>query len=165
MEYPEMGIRPSESGYTELQALGREISNMKGGAHVQTPERELSKPQSSRNLSDRVVSLMHEAIGQRYVKQDEVLEPPECSVGPPTPSLLQESIAATDVFVTPKSHFSDDAADDQEKDRVNADLTKTEVQETQLALLEHGGTLFKPNDSTCNKRADSDNYISVQAKS
>ncbi|KAG5659338.1 hypothetical protein KAF25_000540 [Fusarium avenaceum] len=133
MEYPEMGIRPSESGYTELQALGREISNMKGGIHVQTPERELSKPQSSRSLSDRVVALMHEAIGQRHVKQDEVVEPPECSVGPPTPSLLQESIAATDVFVTPKSHFSDDAA--------------------------------KPNDSTCNKRADSDNYLPVQASS
>ncbi|KAH7263521.1 hypothetical protein BKA59DRAFT_59657 [Fusarium tricinctum] len=130
MEYPEMGIRPSESGYTELQALGREISNMKGGIHVQTPERELSKPQSSRSLSDRVVALMHEAIGQRHVKQDEVVEPPKCSAGPPTPSLLQESVAATDVFVTPKSHFSDDAADDREKDSVNTDLTKTEEQKT-----------------------------------
>ncbi|CAJ0555148.1 Ff.00g052130.m01.CDS01 [Fusarium sp. VM40] len=165
MEYPEMGIRPSESGYTELQALGREISNMKGGIHVQTPERELSKPQSSRSLSDRVVALMHEAIGQRHVKQDEVVEPPECSVGPPTPSLLQESIAATDVFVTPKSHFSDDAADDREKDRVNTDLTKTEEHEIQLAPLENSGTLFKPNDSTCSKRADSDNYLPVQESS
>ncbi|SPJ86850.1 uncharacterized protein FTOL_11875 [Fusarium torulosum] len=165
MEYPEMGIRPSESGYTELQALGREIRNMKGGIHIQTPERELSKPQSSKSLSDKVVDLMHEAIGQRHVKQDEVLEPPECSVGPPTPSLLQESVAATDVFVTPKSHFSDDAADDREKDRVNADLTKTEEQETQLALLENGGTLFKSNDSTCSKRAYSDNYLSMQANS
>jgi hypothetical protein len=64
------------------------------------------------------------------VKQDEVVEPPKCSAGPPTPSLLQESVAATDVFVTPKSHFSDDAADDREKDSVNTDLTKTEEQKT-----------------------------------
>ncbi|KAM0245348.1 hypothetical protein ACHAP5_005430 [Fusarium lateritium] len=165
MEYPEMGIRPSDSGYTELQALGREISNMKGGALVQTPERELSKPQSSRSLGDRVVALMHEAIGQRYLKHGEVLEPTECSLGPPTPSLLQESIAATDVFVTPKSHFSDDAADDRKEDSVNADLTKVQEQETQPALLENSGTLFMSDNSICSKKADSDNYLPVQAKS
>jgi hypothetical protein len=131
MEYPEMGIRPSESGYTELQALGREISNMKGEPYRQIPERELSKPQSSRSLGDRVVALMHEAIGQRHSKYDDATEVAECTTVPLTPSVVRESIAATDVFVTPRSRFSNDAMDGEAKNGTEADSNKVKDQKTQ----------------------------------
>ncbi|KAI1016283.1 hypothetical protein LB504_009065 [Fusarium proliferatum] len=132
MEYPEMGIRPSESGYTELQALGREISNMKGEPHLHVPGRELSKPQSSRSLGDRVVALMHEAIGQRHSKHDEVAEVAEYPTVPLTPSVVRESIAATDVFVTPRSRFSNDAMDGETRTGTGAESNKVEDQKTPL---------------------------------
>lgn len=125
MEYPEMGIRPSESGYTELQALGREISNMKGQGHLQTSGQDISKPQSSGRLGDRVVALMHEAIGQKHPKPDELLESVDIPIVPGTPSVIRPSIAATttDVFVTPKSHFSNDGESKGDIDELEASLT------------------------------------------
>ncbi|KAF4989839.1 hypothetical protein FGRMN_8862 [Fusarium graminum] len=126
MEYPEMSIRPSESGYTELQALGREINNMKGETHQDIFKRELPKQQSSRSLGDRVLALMHEAMGQRQAKNDEIPHPTERLIGPPTPSLMWDSITATDVFITPKSHFSDDAMNGREKSSVEVDHPEAE---------------------------------------
>ncbi|KAF5676302.1 hypothetical protein FHETE_2182 [Fusarium heterosporum] len=126
MEYPEMGIRPSEPGYTELQALGREINNMKGKTHQDTSKSELPKQQSSRSLGDRVVALMHEAMGQRQAKNDETPRPTERAIRPPTPSLMWDSITATDVFITPKSHFSDDAMNGREKSSVEVDHPEAE---------------------------------------
>ncbi|KAF5613446.1 uncharacterized protein FSUBG_654 [Fusarium subglutinans] len=136
MEYPEMGIRPSESGYTELQALGREISNMKGEPHLHVPGRELSKPQSSRSLGDRVVALMHEAIGQRHSKHDDVAEAAEDPTVPLTPSVVRESIAATDVFVTPRSRFSNDTIDGETRAGTEAESGRVKDQKTQLTVLE-----------------------------
>ncbi|KAH6966820.1 hypothetical protein EDB82DRAFT_347583 [Fusarium venenatum] len=126
MEYPEMGIRPSDSGYTEIQAMGREINYMKGRAHLQTLEKDLSKPHSSRSLGDRVVALMHETIGQRHPKHDDPLQSPDIPMIPVTPSLFRQSIAATatDVFVTPKSRLSNDDESDEEKGETGRDLTK-----------------------------------------
>ncbi|KAM0413453.1 hypothetical protein ACHAPD_008554 [Fusarium lateritium] len=126
MEYPEMGIRPSDSGYTEIQAMGREINYMKGRAHLQTLEKDLSKPHSSRSLGDRVVALMHETIGQRHPKHDDPLQSPDIPMIPVTPSLFRQSIAATatDVFVTPKSRLSNDDESDEEKGETGRDSTK-----------------------------------------
>ncbi|KAF5553884.1 hypothetical protein FPHYL_8564 [Fusarium phyllophilum] len=136
MEYPEMGIRPSESGYTELQALGREISNMKGEPHLHVLGRELSKPQSSRSLGDRVVALMHDAIGQRHSKHDDVAEVAEDPTVPLTPSVVRESIAATDVFVTPRSRFSNDAKDGETRTSTEAEPNMVKDQKTQLTVPE-----------------------------
>ncbi|KAG5753176.1 hypothetical protein H9Q70_004161 [Fusarium xylarioides] len=136
MEYPEMGIRPSESGYTELQALGREISNMKGEPHLHVPGRELSKPQSTRSLGDRVVALMHDAIGQRQSKHDDVAEVAEGPTVPLTPSVVRESIAATDVFVTPRSRFSNDAKDGETRTSTEAEPNMMKDQKTQLTVPE-----------------------------
>ncbi|KAF5587400.1 hypothetical protein FPCIR_7581 [Fusarium pseudocircinatum] len=130
MEYPEMGIRPSESGYTELQAVGREISNMKGEPHLHVPGRELSKPQSCRSLGDRVVALMHDAIGQRHWKHDDVVEVAEDPTAPLTPSVVRESIAATDIFVTPRSRFSNDAKDGETRASTEAEHNKVKDQKT-----------------------------------
>ncbi|KAM0345375.1 hypothetical protein ACHAPU_006537 [Fusarium lateritium] len=164
MEYPEMGIRPSESGYTELQALGREINNMKGEINQDPSERDLLKQQSSRSLGDRVVALMHEAMGQRQAKHDETTHPTERPIEPPTPSLMWDSITATDVFVTPKSHFSDHAVNDREKGSKEANLTETEEKGARLTLLENGTTPLRPDDSACSKRDNSDIHLPVQEK-
>ncbi|KAF4447706.1 hypothetical protein F53441_8784 [Fusarium austroafricanum] len=145
MEYPEMGIRPSESGYTELQALGREISNMKGETQLHAPERELSKPYSSRSLGDRVVALMHEATGQIHLKHDDAIHPTECPMVPLTPSLVRESIAATDVFVTPRSRFSNDTVDEEEKNGVEVESTKD--QKTQAVQPESADDSSQNNSS------------------
>ncbi|KAJ4269617.1 hypothetical protein NW762_001285 [Fusarium torreyae] len=136
MEYPEMGIRPSGSGYTELQVLSREIGNMKGENHVQMAERGLSKPQSSKSLGDRVVALMHEATRLRHSKHDDTHsnESTEYPVVPPTPSLIRESITATDVFVTPKSRFSDDATKEEKESGSEVHSVMMEEQETQPTL-------------------------------
>ncbi|KAF9777582.1 hypothetical protein IL306_004380 [Fusarium sp. DS 682] len=164
MEYPEMGIRPSESGYTELQALGREISNMKGESHLQTPERELSKPHSSRSLGDRVVALMHEAIGQRHSKHDAAVESAECPTVPLTPSLVRESLAATDVFVTPRSRFSNDALNEEEKNCVETESTKMKGQKTQLTLPESDDNTPHNNFSTSIKEVRSDTQLTIPKK-
>ncbi|UZP42650.1 hypothetical protein NXS19_010466 [Fusarium pseudograminearum] len=145
MEYPEMGIRPTESGYTEIQAMGREINYMKGRAHLQTPERDLSKPHSSRSLGDRVVALMHDAIGQRHSKHDEPLQSVDIPMVPFTPSLARQSIAATttDFFVTPKSHLSDDGESDEEKNEGEGS-SATRERETCQVILHSDRTLPKP---------------------
>ncbi|RBR01467.1 hypothetical protein FVER53590_11499 [Fusarium verticillioides] len=148
LEYPEMGIRPSESGYTELQALGREISNMKGEPHLHVPGRELSKPQSSRSLGDRVVALMHDAIGQRHWKHDDVVEVAEDPTIPLTPSVVRESIAATDIFVTPRSRFSNDAKDGEARTSTEAESDKVKGQKTQLKLPEGSKNAPPSNSST-----------------
>ncbi|KAF5663344.1 hypothetical protein FDENT_13142 [Fusarium denticulatum] len=148
MEYPEMGIRPSESGYTELQALGREISNMKGGPHLHVPGRELSKPQSSRSLGDRVVALMHDASGQRHWKHDDVVEVAEDPTVPLTPSVIRESIAATDIFVTPRSRFSNDAKDGETRTSTEAETSKVKDQKTQLTRPESSKNTPLSNSST-----------------
>ncbi|XEV06832.1 hypothetical protein FSHL1_012119 [Fusarium sambucinum] len=139
MEYPEMGIRPSDSGYTEIQAMGREINYMKGRAHLQTLEKDLSKPRSSRSLGDRVVALMHETIGQRHPKHDGPLQSPDIPMIPVTPSLFRQSIAATatDVFVTPKSRLSNDDESDEEKGETGRDSTKVRKQETCSMIFEN----------------------------
>ncbi|KAK6699914.1 hypothetical protein SNK05_012713 [Fusarium graminearum] len=146
MEYPEMGIRPTESGYTEIQAMGREINYMKSRAHLQTPERDLSKPHSSRSLGDRVVALMHEAIGQRHPKHDEPLQLVDIPMVPFTPSLARQSIAATttDFFVTPKSHLSDDGESDEEKNGGEGGSAKARERETCQVILGSDRTLSKP---------------------
>lgn len=144
MEYPEMGIRPSELGYTELQALGREITNIKGQARLSTLEKGISRPQSSRSLGDRVVSLMHEAIGHIHSKHDEPSQSADVLLVPVTPSVARQSIAATttDVFVTPKSHFSDDEENGEEKGEAGtnseAELTKTGRKEVCPIVSENG---------------------------
>ncbi|GKU14834.1 hypothetical protein FLAG1_02311 [Fusarium langsethiae] len=137
MQYPEMGIRPSESGYTEIQAMGREINYMKGRAHLQTLEKDLSKPHSSRSLGDKVVALMHEAIGQRHPKHDEPLQSVDIPMVPVTPSLFRQSIAATttDVFVTPKSRLSDDDESHKGKGEAGAGSTKVREQDTCPMIL------------------------------
>ena len=58
-------------------------------------------------MSSDLVALMHEAIGQKHPKADELLESADIPIVPGTPSVIRPSIAATttDVFVTPKSHF------------------------------------------------------------
>ncbi|KAF5631882.1 uncharacterized protein FTJAE_7785 [Fusarium tjaetaba] len=155
MEYPEMGIRPSESGYTELQALGREISNMKGEPHLHAPGRELSKPQSSRSLGDRVVALMHDAIGQRHWKHDDVVEVAEDPKIPLTPSVVRESIAATDIFVTPRSRFSNDANDGETRTSTEAEPHKVKGQKTQLKLPEGSKNAPPSNSSTSIKGVES----------
>ncbi|RGP75852.1 hypothetical protein FSPOR_445 [Fusarium sporotrichioides] len=139
MEYPEMGIRPSESGYTEIQAMGREINYMKGRAHLQTLEKDLPKSHSSRSLGDKVVALMHEAIGQRHPKHDEPLQSVDIPMVPVTPSLFRQSIAATttDVFVTPKSRLSDDDESDKGKGEAGAGSTKVREQDTCPMILEN----------------------------
>ncbi|KAF5243862.1 hypothetical protein FAUST_2628 [Fusarium austroamericanum] len=146
MEYPEMGIRPTESGYTEIQAMGREINYMKGRAHLQTPERDLSKPHSSRSLGDRVVALMHEAIGQRHPKHDEPLQLVDIPMVPFTPSLARQSIAATttDFFVTPKSHLSDDGESDEEKNGGEGGSAKAREREACQVILGSDRTLSNP---------------------
>ncbi|KAF5642835.1 hypothetical protein F52700_3061 [Fusarium sp. NRRL 52700] len=148
MEYPEMGIRPSESGYTELQALGREISNMKGEPHLHVPGRELSKPQSSRSLGDRVVALMHDTIGQRHSKHDNVAEVAEYPTVPLKPSVVRESIAATDVFVTPRSRFSNDAMDGETRIGTEAESNKVKDQKTPLTVPESIKNAPQSNSST-----------------
>ncbi|KAF4443274.1 hypothetical protein FACUT_1496 [Fusarium acutatum] len=148
MEYPEMGIHPSESGYTELQALGREISNMNGEPLLHVPGRELSKPQSSRSLGDRVVALMHDAIGQRHSKHDDVAEVAEEPTVPLTPSVVRESIAATDVFVTPRSRFSNDAKDGETRTSTEAEPNKVKDQKTQLTVPESSKDAPLSNSST-----------------
>jgi hypothetical protein len=153
MEYPEMGIRPSESGYTEIQALGREINYMKGQTHLQPFEKDLSKPHSSRSLGDRVVALMHEAIGQRHPKHDEPLQSADIPMVPVTPSLVRQSIAATttDVFVTPKSHLSNDGESDEERGKAEAASTKMREQETYPMMIDDDRTaalIVKVDDGT-----------------
>ncbi|KAL3595168.1 hypothetical protein FPOAC2_09490 [Fusarium poae] len=142
MEYPEMGIRPSDSGYTEIQAMGREINYMKGRAHPQTLETRISKPHSSRSLGDRVVALMHETIGQRHPKYDDPLQSSDIPMVPVTPSLFRQSIAATmtDVFVTPKSRLSNDDESDEEKGEAGGGSTKAREQETCSMMLENDGS-------------------------
>jgi hypothetical protein len=146
MEYPEMGIRPSESGYTELQALGREISNMKGQTHLQTSGQDISKPQSSGRLGDRVVALMHEAIGQKHPKPDELLEPADIPIIPGTPSVVRPSIGATttDVFVTPKSHFSNDEESKEDIDELDASFTTAGRYEARPRLFDNNGASLYP---------------------
>ncbi|KAF4342007.1 hypothetical protein FBEOM_4057 [Fusarium beomiforme] len=164
MEYPEMGIRPSESGYTELQALGREISNMKRESHLQSPERGLSKPHSSRSLGDRVVALMNEAIGQKHSKHDATVESAECPTVPPTPILVRESLAATDVFVTPRSRFSNDALEEGEESDDETDSIKVKDQKIQLTLPESNGNAPRNNFSTSTKEVGSDSQLTTFKK-
>ncbi|KAF4947122.1 hypothetical protein FGADI_10655 [Fusarium gaditjirri] len=164
MEYPEMGIRPSESGYTEIQALGREISDMKGESRLQVPERELSKPQSSRSLGDRVVALMHEAIGQRHTKHDEATEVAECPTVPLTPSVVRESIAATDAFVTPRSRFSSDAMDGEAKTDAEVESNKAKDQKTQLTVTNIIKDAPPSNSSTSIKDVGSHTRLSTPEK-
>ncbi|KAH7183019.1 uncharacterized protein B0J16DRAFT_159769 [Fusarium flagelliforme] len=146
MEYPEMGIRPSESGYTELQALGREISNMKGQAHLQTSGQDISKPQSSGRLGDRVVALLHEAVGQKHRKPGELLESADIPIVPGTPSVVRPSIGATttDVFVTPKSHFSNDGESKGDIDELDASFTTAGRYEARPRLFDNDGASSYP---------------------
>jgi hypothetical protein len=148
MEYPEMGIRPSDSGYTEIQAMGREINYMKGRAHLQTLEKDLSKHHSSRSLGDRVVALMHETIGQRHPKleHEDPLQSTDIPMISVTPSLYRQSIAATttDVFVTPKSRLSNDDESDEEKDETGGGSTKVREQETCPMIFENDRASSNP---------------------
>jgi superfamily II DNA or RNA helicase len=164
MEYPEMGIRPSESGYTELQALGREIRNMKGEPHLHVPDREMSKPQSSRSLGDRVVALMHEAIGQRHSKHDDAAEVAEYPTVPLTPSVVRESIVTTDVFVTPRSRFSNDAMDGEAKTGTEAESNKVKDQKTQLTVPESIKDAPPSNSSTSIKDVGPHTQLSTPEK-
>ncbi|RGP72692.1 hypothetical protein FLONG3_6700 [Fusarium longipes] len=131
MEYPEMGIRPSESGYTEIQVLGREINYIKGQVHLKNVEKDLLRPHSSRSLGDKVVELMHEAIGQRHPKHDEPFQPADIPMVPVTPSLVGQSIAATttDVFTTPKSHLSNGSESSGEEGEATAGYFRVREQE------------------------------------
>ncbi|KAJ4125487.1 hypothetical protein NW768_009107 [Fusarium equiseti] len=146
MEYPEMGIRPSESGYTELQALGKEISNMKGQAHLKTSGQDISNPQFSGRLGDRVVALMHEAIEQNHPKPDELLEPADIPIVPGTPSVVRPSIGATttDVFVTPKSHFSSDGESKGDIDELDTCFTTVGRYEAPPRLFDNDGASSYP---------------------
>ncbi|EXM00872.1 hypothetical protein NOF04DRAFT_1415569 [Fusarium oxysporum II5] len=164
MEYPEMGIRPSESGYAELQALGREIRNMKGEPHLHVPDREMSKPQSSRSLGDRVVALMHEAIGQRHSKHDDAAEVTEYPTVPLTPSVVRESIVATDVFITPRSRFSNDAMDGEAKTGTEAESNKVKDQKAQLTVPESIKDAPPSNSSTSIKDVGPHTQLSTPEK-
>ncbi|KAF5016206.1 hypothetical protein F66182_12189 [Fusarium sp. NRRL 66182] len=149
MQYPEMGIRPSQSGFQEIQALGREIINMKGKNNMPESERVVSKPRSSKSLGDKVFALVHGASAHRHPDHDEdAPQSTERPVMPLTPSLLRESIAATDVFLTPKSHFSSDAADDQRTMGLDREPTRMKDQEMQPAHSKSAAILSRPRSST-----------------
>ncbi|KAM6527941.1 hypothetical protein FALCPG4_008974 [Fusarium falciforme] len=106
LEYPELEIQPTESGYEELRVLEREINNMKGENRLSTPEGEASRPRSTKSLGDRISALMHEAAMEEHHDHGDESALGETLATPVTPSLLQESIVATDVFLTPESRLS-----------------------------------------------------------
>lgn len=106
LEYPELEIQPTESGYEELRVLEKEINNMKGENGLSTPEGEKSRPRSTKSLGDRISALMHEAVMEEHHDHGNELASGEILATPVTPSLLQESIVATEVFLTPESRLS-----------------------------------------------------------
>lgn len=125
LEYPELEIQPTESGYEELRVLEREINSMKGENRLSTPEGEASRPRSTKSLGDRISALMHEAVMEEHHGHGDELTLGESVAPPVTPSLLQESIVATDVFLTPESRLS--YADSSHQGKSGSDTWSAEI--------------------------------------
>ncbi|KAF4982495.1 hypothetical protein FZEAL_1888 [Fusarium zealandicum] len=134
LEYPELEIQPKKSGYEELQVLEREISNLKGQDQLRVPEDELSRPRSAQSLGDRISAQMHETARESQHDHDDGQSSIETFAPPATPSLLRESIVATDIFVTPESRLSYRCTSQQGTQ--NSDTVSTTVDEQKtLAML------------------------------
>ncbi|KAH7134707.1 hypothetical protein B0J13DRAFT_641343 [Dactylonectria estremocensis] len=111
LEYPELEILPTESGYEELQALEKEIGIMRGKPRNLPTEESSTKPKSVRSLGSRISALMFEAATSSFHNHDKSQTTTSILRSSGTPasgfySLFQESTAPTDVFVTPQSRIS-----------------------------------------------------------
>ncbi|KPM39327.1 hypothetical protein AK830_g7229 [Neonectria ditissima] len=130
LEYPELEILPTESGYRELQVLGKEIDNMKGRKRSLCLEDALQRSRSARSLGSRISALMQEAAMSGCNDHEETLTVKQPLIAPATPasgppSLLPDSAAPTDIFVTPQSHFSF-SDETQQDDKSEVESTKSE---------------------------------------
>ncbi|KAH6971724.1 hypothetical protein BKA56DRAFT_621437 [Ilyonectria sp. MPI-CAGE-AT-0026] len=131
LEYPELEILPTGSGYKELQALEKEIKNMKGRPQYLATEESLERPRSVRSLGSRISALMYEAATSNCVDHDNTPTSANIPKSPGTPasgfhSLLQESVAMTDIFVTPQSRVSFGVGTQQDHNNSDAESTKSD---------------------------------------
>ncbi|KAF4460932.1 hypothetical protein FALBO_12272 [Fusarium albosuccineum] len=137
LEYPELEIKATESGYEELGVLEREINNIKSDKALEAPEGEVSRPRSSKSLGDRISALMHDTARESQHNHSDFPTFPENSAALVTPSARGESTIATDVFVTPASRLSDASIDEHAK--VNLDKASAIISE-QEKMMQFGNT-------------------------
>ena len=129
LDYPELEILPTESGYQELKALEKQIENMKGGTRQMDTGELLARRRSVKSLGSRISALMHEAAEHAHDHDDASGLPGSQSV-PVTPtgrphSCHPKSSTLTEVFVTPQSRFSIGDAPPQEKSVSDRGSTKS----------------------------------------
>ncbi|KAM5378887.1 hypothetical protein ACJZ2D_004189 [Fusarium nematophilum] len=148
LEYPELEILPTESGYEELQILEKEISNMKGDGRPETRQDEQPGPRSTKSLGDKISALMHEATRDNQHNHDNISTCTEVPVAPVTPSLLRESIAATELFVTPQSRVSAAGNSHQQRASSDADSIRNERQGTPTTPVRGVNAVTRPRSST-----------------
>lgn len=107
LEYPELEILPTDSGFNELQALGKEIDNLTGrGPGV--AEKGNAGQAHTRSLASRISAHIHEVARPECEGCDSTLpaiKNPGTPGTPSSPSPTQESVV-TETFVTPQSRFS-----------------------------------------------------------
>ncbi|KAH6896885.1 hypothetical protein B0T10DRAFT_583546 [Thelonectria olida] len=109
LEYPELEILRTESGFKELQALEKEINNLKGRRGSAISENGYARPISTLSLGSRISARMHEVTTPEFEGRDSIPTATKTPKTPGTPnshSLMRESVVLTDTFVTPQSRLS-----------------------------------------------------------
>ncbi|KAI5456408.1 hypothetical protein BGZ63DRAFT_94080 [Mariannaea sp. PMI_226] len=109
LEYPELEILPTESGFKELEALEWEIDNIRGKTCSQISQHDHDQPVPKRSLGSKISSRMQSAPTPECEEHNRDPKIARDSKAPSTPtshSLAQESIVLTDTFVTPQSRLS-----------------------------------------------------------
>ncbi|KAF7553802.1 hypothetical protein G7046_g7001 [Stylonectria norvegica] len=133
LEYPELEILPTESGYRELKALEREIGAMKGELPqpaTEITETTMMRRRSTKSLGSRISALMYEVAENHHdhdeAESEERIE--TCPVTPPSGphNCLGGSVAMTEEFVTPQSRFSFGDMLQQEKAVSDSDSSKSD---------------------------------------
>lgn len=127
LEYPELEILPTESGYRDLTALEHEIENMKGTLRQNGSGEHVHHRKSIKSLGSRISALMHEVMEGNHDHDNHPTAEERPSL-PETPlsraqSNLGDSIVLTDVFVTPQSRLS--LRDHPSQDKTASDLEST----------------------------------------
>ena len=130
LEYPELEILPTESGYRDLRALEHEIENMKSKIRQDGSGEQINHRKSIKSLGSRFSALMHEVMEGRH-EHDHTPTSEERPYLPETPSSqphsrLHDSVVLSDVFVTPQSRLSLCDPSSQEKISLDLESSKSE---------------------------------------
>ncbi|KAI0484406.1 hypothetical protein GGR56DRAFT_24127 [Xylariaceae sp. FL0804] len=115
LEYPELELLPTLSGYKELQALEQQIETMKrqstsGARRSHASTSESSKPRMAGRVVEEVHKMQHGEASASCYEADEARPdlPMSLLVTPPPAPPGSRTVSVASGFATPKSHLSYD---------------------------------------------------------